>query len=91
MCDMWCNATCFLNFLRCIFLSCERCANLEPYHFIPYIDREIAAYIDRHGAPAPDGKAQSIKLVRHIWRFSDGDGAPRLEDCDLLQCSAVPR
>lgn len=71
----------------------DRCAALGRYATIPYIDREIEALLrERERAAAPaDPAGAPVTLVRRVFRFPDGPGEARVEDCALGRCKAVRR
>ena len=65
-------------------LSFQRCERYMPYYYIPYIDLQLARYVDSHPAHLPQGR--TFDLVRHIWRLEPGH--EREEDCLIQQCRA---
>jgi hypothetical protein len=71
----------------------DRCAALARYATIPYIDREIEARIREleRAAPMADPAGAPVTLVRRVFRFPDGPGKARVEDCALGRCKAVRR
>lgn len=67
-----------------------RCRAAGPFGSIEYIDRGIVQHVQRpRSAGAPPG--EPLDLVRHIWRFQDGSGDVRTEDCLIARCQAARR
>ncbi|MFT3769674.1 MAG: hypothetical protein QM820_29915 [Minicystis sp.] len=78
--------------------SCPEPLDVDPPkcraggHFgsIEYIDRAIVQHLQKPRLPGgPEG--EPIDLVRHIWRFREGSGDVRTEDCVIEHCRAVRR
>lgn len=61
------------------------CPGVEPFYYIPYIDRDASTYVTSHAGQADE----EVSLVRHIWRF--GEAGIREEDCVLQRCRARRR
>ena len=64
-----------------------RCRAAARFSSIGYIDRRILEHVRGHRSTG----GEPVELVRHIWRFQDGSGDVRTEDCVLAQCQAVRR
>ncbi len=65
-------------------VSFQHCMPYMRYYYIPYIDLQLAKYVDSHPAHLPRG--ETVDLVRHIWRLDPGH--EREEDCVLQRCRA---
>jgi hypothetical protein len=64
------------------------CIGRDVYS-ITYVDREAIDYVRAH--PGSDPRSQPVDLVRHIWRFPDGEGPPTQTDCRIARCRALFR
>lgn len=71
----------------------DRCGALPRYSTIPYIDREIVESIRSRsqGSQGASGAGVHVTIVRRVFRFPDGPGAPSVEDCEVGRCKAVRR
>lgn len=70
-------------------LEQTRCDGRSDVETIEYLDRDADAYVRAHRADAPGG--EPVDLVRRVWIFPEGDGAPRTEDCLVARCSVELR
>ena len=70
-------------------LEQTRCDGRSDVETIEYLDRDADAYVRAHAAKAPGG--EPVDVVRHVWIFPEGDGAPRTEDCLVVHCTAERR
>lgn len=77
---------------RCDSLDLQpsTCSEHGEYYSIGYVERETAEYLAGQSTAPVHGEAQTVRLVRRIWRFQGG-GAPEVEDCALANCQAVRR
>ncbi len=56
-----------------------------PFYYLPYVDEEDLAHIDRAGSPS--GATQEVELVRAVWRLSGATGGiQRVDICPLVTC-----
>jgi hypothetical protein len=56
-----------------------------PFYYIPYIDKEDMAHMDRAGPPTQE--IQEVELVRAVWRLSGtASGIQRVDICPLVKC-----
>lgn len=67
----------------------EHCPKPGTYVTITYKEMEATDYIATHGGRDPS--AVPVEVIRRIFWLSDRDPAPRVEDCPLGRCHAVPR
>lgn len=65
------------------------CARRGSYTSIDYKDQEAIDYIATHGGSDP--AASDVDVIRRIFWLSEGLDPPRIEDCVLGRCRAVPR